>query len=534
MTSQSEHLRTDHLVQDIKARAVSGGIDTAAGQVAKLIVTVGGAVVLARLLGPNEYGLIGMVLAVTNLLGMFKELGLSTATVQREDVTQQQVSNLFWINFGLGAAVAVMGVATSPLLAWFYRDSRLIPIMAVLSLGFLLSGSSVQHQALLTRQMRFRALAVVDVSSVLTGFVVAFACAKAGWSYWALVAQQLTTAMLTVILIWSLSRWRPEPPRRKSGVMPFLRFGAHLTLAEFVGRMSVATDSILIGRFYGAEALGLYSRGNALLARPLEQVVAPTNAVVVPVLSRLQFDPERYRRSFLRAFESLALLTFPFSALCLALSEPLVLVLLGQRWQAATPFFAGFALLAISQPLSITPSWLLMSQGRGRDLLKIYTITGAVTIASYVIGLTWGPLGVVLAVAAASMFVRLPVIYYMAGRSGPVSTKDLWKSFVWHMPCWAGVFAGATLAQGLAENLAPIVQLLICVPFGIISGITAAFLFKHTRLSLLYAIGTAKGVLDRAQAKATITSASAGYRFSWIRLASPPVGSGHDNTEELH
>src|SRR5262249_37412123 len=163
-----------------------------------------------------------------------------------------------------------------------------------------------------------------------------------------------------------------------------------------------------------AEPLGLYTRANVLLARPIQQVITPVNNVLIPVLSRLQADPERYRRSYMRAYGALALVVFSFAGMCLALARPLVLVILGPKWTGVIPLFAVFTLVAVSAPLSSICSWIYESQGRGPDQLRNHTLAGAVTIVSYLLGLRWGPLGVVTSLAITSLLIRLPIVYYIA------------------------------------------------------------------------------------------------------------------------
>ena len=495
--SETDHLRTDHLLHNIGHRAVSGGFVTVSAQAAKFVLNFAAAAVLARLLSPREFGLVGMVLGVTGLVGIFNVLGLSTATVQRETITQQQVSNLFWVNVTGSGILAVICIGMAPLIAWFYRDPRVTGIMLALSLTFLLTGSTVQHQALLTRQMRFRALAIIDVTSMLVGFTTACCLAWFGFAYWALVAQQLVNAATSLVLTWCTSGWRPSMPKRNSGVRPMVNFGAHLTIADLIGRSSVNSDNILIGRFFGAEPLGLYTRANVLLARPLEQVLSPINAVLIPLLSRLQSDPGRYRRTFMRAYDTLALIIFPFAAICLALARPLVLVILGPKWTDVIPLFSAFTLVAVSSPLSAVGSWMFESQGRGRDQLHNHALAGAVTVGAFLVGLRWGPFGMVVSLAITSLLIRLPIVYYLAGRRGPVTTVDLWGGFLSHLPCWGAAYLTTTLARMTVAHAAPIVQLLVCGPIGLGAGVALILLFRRPRQSAFYAWNTAKSSLVR-------------------------------------
>lgn len=489
IASQRDPFCTDHLLKNIGNRAVSGGFITFGAQGAKFFLNFVAAAVLARLLSPRDFGLVGMVLGVTAIVGVFKELGLSTATVQRDTITQQQVSNLFWINVGFSGVLSCISAALAPLMASFYHDLRVTNIMLALSVTFLLTGSTVQHQALLTRQMRFQSLALIDVTSIAFGFTSACFLAWLGIGYWALVAQQISTVVCSLAMTWLISGWRPHMPTRNSGVRPLVKFGAHLSFADFIAQFAVNTDSILLGRFYGAVPLGLYTRAQVLLARPIQQVVAPINSVLIPVLSRLQTDPDRYRRSYMQAYGGLALAVFSFSAMCFALTKPLVLVILGPKWTGVIPLFAGFTLVAISQPLGAICSWIYESQGRGADQLQNHTAAGLVTVAAYVIGLRWGPMGIIVSLAIVSLLIRLPIVYYIAGRSGPIRTRDLWMGFLTHLPCWFVVFLTTTLAYRMVTNARPIVQLLVAAPIGAGVGAALILLFPRPRHSAFF-VGT--------------------------------------------
>jgi len=380
-------------------------------------------------------------------------------------------------------------------------DPRILDIMVALSLTFVVTGSTVQHQALLTRQMRFQALAIIDLTSLAIGFVTACVMAWMGFGYWALVAQQLATAAVGLAMTWIVSGWRPRLPSRNSGVRPMVMFGAHLSLADFVGQFSTNSDAILLGRFYGAAPLGLYTRAQVLLSRPIQQIVAPINAVLIPVLSRLQSDPERYRRSYMRAYGGLALVLFSFSAMCLALAKPMVLVILGPKWSGVIPLFEAFSIVAVSTPLMSICTWIYESQGRGRDQLQNHTIVGGVTIIAFLLGLRWGPIGVVTSLAIISFVVRLPIVYYIAGKSGPVKTRDLWMGFFTHLPCWVCVFGATALTYRVMANAHPVVQLLVCGPVGILAGGALMLLFPHPRESAFFVAGKVNNAFKARFAK---------------------------------
>jgi O-antigen/teichoic acid export membrane protein len=181
--------------------------------------------------------------------------------------------------------------------------------------------------------------------------------------------------------------------------------------------------------------------------------------------------------------------------MCLVLARPLVLFVLGPKWTGVIPLFSAFTLVAVSLPMSFVPSWLFVSQGRGRDQLHAYTIAGSVTVGSYLAGLPWGPLGVVLSLAIVSLVIRLPILFYCAGRSGPVSTWDLWNGFLSNLPCWGAVYLTTLLARMMVPDAAPFVQLAVCGPLGLGAGLAVILMFRRPRQSASYAWNTVRNSL---------------------------------------
>ena len=287
-------------MDDLKGRTISGGFITIASQGAQFLLNLASIMVMARLLTPRDFGLYAMVTTVTGFLWMFQDAGLSTATVQREKITHAQVSNLYRVNFGVGGVTSLLVAALAPVVAWFYREPRLVGVTLVLSGTFLLASSAVQHIAPLNRQMRFGVIAMINIVSPLAGYLTGVGMALLGYGYWALVGASVTQVALKLVLAWLISGWRPKLPSRKTQTWNMLTFGANITAGSLIYSLARGADTLLIGRFFGAAAVGLYSRAAILLIRPLEQFTIPINAVLIPALSRIQTEPERYRRTFLR------------------------------------------------------------------------------------------------------------------------------------------------------------------------------------------------------------------------------------------
>ncbi len=464
--------RSEHLLADLRKRAVSGALITAVAQVCKLGLNLISAAVLARLLMPVDFGFVAMVTTITGFLVVFKDAGLSTATIQKAEITHAQVSNLFWVNVLVSAGLSLIVAVLAPVVAWFYREPRLVAVTLALSGTFALSGAVVQHQALFKREMRFKVVACIDVASGIVGLLIGVTMACLGCRYWSLVGMQLASGSAELVLTLCLSNWRPQWPTRGKGTLSLIHFGASLTLSSIFRSIASGTDSLLIGRRYGPAAVGMYTRAAVLLLRPIAQVTGPFESVFTPTLSRLQVYPQRYRRTFLQAYSAVALLSFSAAGLFMALSRPLVLVLLGPKWDQVVPLFAWFTVAGVFWPLHCVVTCLLNTQGRSRDIMTTGMLFSAITVGAFIAGLPFGPVGVAASFSCFSLLLRLPLQYYIVGRCGPVSTGDLWAVVLRFLPNWAAVFGAAYVTlRLLPPNWPSVLQLCVCVPVGVVAAI---------------------------------------------------------------
>ena len=262
------YLRTEHLEKDLGRLSVRGGAATVSAQfIRSFVIALASTAILARLLTPEDFGLLAMVAGFTNFLARFKDLGLAMATVQRKEINQGQVSTLFWVNAGLGILVTLLTAAVAPLVAWFYGEPRLVTIMLALAVAFVFGGLMVQHQALLQRQMKFTALAVVQIASTAIGAIAGVVTALFGAGYWALVIMQLVAAVVMALGMWLVCGWRPGRPMRGVGVRSMLAFGGNLTGANLLAYLIRNLDNILIGWCWGAGHWHVRHRGSLLCHR---------------------------------------------------------------------------------------------------------------------------------------------------------------------------------------------------------------------------------------------------------------------------
>ena len=450
--SRKEYFDTEHLTAGIGSRTARGGVITIVSHGLKFAFSIVATAVLARLLTPQDYGLIGMVVVFTGFVAMFKDLGLSFATVQRPEISDEQISTLFWVNVTLSAAITALMIALAPLIGWFYGEPRLTLITMVTATGFVFGGLAVQHEALLKRQMRFYALSVIAFTSMMIGYIVGITLAWRGASYWSLVFSQLALLASNTLGVWIMCRWRPGRPQRNAGVRSMLSFGGNITGYAIVNYISKNCDNLVVGRAFGPQLLGLYSKAVQLLSLPTDQMNEPLATVSIPALSRLADSPERYRQAYLRIMEKVIMVTMPAVMLMLVTSDWLVLIILGPQWVQSGKIFVFMGIAGLFQPVAATAGWLLVSQGRVRDMLRWSLINAPISILSIVAGVPWGVLGVAASFSLARILIALPLLFWFVGRKGPVRTGDFYRL----LAPFTGASVGSLLACLAFRRFVPI------------------------------------------------------------------------------
>ncbi len=445
-----DYFSNDAIKSDLKASIVRGGVWTAAAQMVSIVVVLGSQPALGRLLDVEDFGLVAMVVVLTNFGMLFVNAGLPMATVQRDEITPQQVTNLFWIATGLGTLIGLIVAALAPAISWFYSEPRLTPITLSLAASFVLNGMTIQHRALLRRTLQFRQAAYIQIAAIVLAQVAAIAWAYWRYGrpddYWALVLIPLVTSAVTLIGSWIACDWRPSMPRRGAGTMPMLSFGASLTGFDFINYFARNADKALIGWRWGAEPLGLYNQAYRLFLTPLTQAVSPVASIAVPALSRLTESPERYRSAYKRIVQPLLLVLVPGVVLGLVYAEE-VIALLGDKWTPAAPIFRWLLLVGLVQPFTNAVSWIMFSHGRGREILTLGTVGAIVKVLSFLVGLPWGPVGVAMSYAVSGLIVHTPMAVWYVTRVGPVSWRDLVGLFLNVIPTCAVVLVAAASAK---------------------------------------------------------------------------------------
>lgn len=412
-------------------------------QALRALLQFGSMVILARLLDPVDFGLIAMVTAVIGLADLVRDFGLSSAAIQAKDLSRDERTNLFWANLGFGTASTAVIIVCAPLIQAMYDQPGLVPVIISLSWVFLISGANTQFRADLTRSMRYSKIALADVVSQVCGIVIAVVLALLDFGVWAIVAQQLTVAVVALIMNAVSTRWLPGLPRRGVSLRRFFSFGSHLFATQTLTYFTKNIDNVVLGIFSGAYALGLYSRAYQLLMTPLNQINAPMTGVALPVLSRLQDDDERFSHYLTQAQFVATYVTASVLAVAAGLSEPLILVLFGEQWAEVGPIFAILAIGGIFRAIQQVAYWTYLAKGRTAAQLRMIVVTRPIMILIIIAGVPWGPIGVAVGHSVAYLL--------------------FWVASMWHVGRVTGIDSGRLMRNAIRPVL------LVCAPAGIVA-----------------------------------------------------------------
>lgn len=411
-------------MKDLKRRATRGGLARIVTQITTLLLRTGTLMLMARLLSPADFGLVGMVTAVIGVFSVFRDFGLSAAAIQHETISSEQSSTLFWINLLTGSVLALVAMSIGPLVARFYHQPPLVEITVVLATAFIFNAAGVQHSALLERQMKLVTLAVIDIVSLAISTSVGILMALRGFHHWALVCTSTITPLIYTVGVWIASGWVPGRPRWGKDIWSMMRFGGTLTLNGLVMYFAMNADKILLGRFWGVNAIGIYGRAYQLVNIPIDNLNSAAGGVIFAALCRVQKEAARCRNYFLKGYSLILSLTVPITLMCCLFGDDIIHVFLGAKWESAILIFRCLAPTTLGFAVLVPTGWLLSACGLVDRGLKLAVVAAPLLVLGDVIGLHWGPVGVAIAYSTTMILMVIPLIAW-ACQGTPVRLPDL-------------------------------------------------------------------------------------------------------------
>lgn len=422
-------------------RARRGVAWVASAEIARQVTRLVVGIFLARLLLPADFGLAAMAMFVVDFLNVFAGWGLTQAVIQREEVTADDWSSVYWVGIGFGALVVGMAWVLGPVAAVFFRDHRVIPIVRVAGWGALLGSLGVTQAAWLSKRMQFRTIAEAEWAGALAGGTVAVTMAWSGWGVWSLVVSALVGVGITAVLLHLRCPWRPELKFRASTLRWVARFGLGLQGFGVINYLHRRLDDAIIGRYIGPVGLGYYGRAYQLMLYPVSNIAGVVGRAIFPALSEIGGDLVRLRRAYLRTVSAIATVTFPAMLGLLVTAPEVIVVLFGPQWMPTVPVLQVLCLVGLMQSVVTTVGWIYMARAR-TDLLFAWGVGATVVIGSaFLLGLPWGIMGIAVAYAAANVLLFFPALS-IPFRLIQLPITDLVRSV-------RGMLAGALLMAGV-------------------------------------------------------------------------------------
>ncbi|RZI60119.1 MAG: lipopolysaccharide biosynthesis protein [Pseudomonas sp.] len=459
-------------VADIRRKSVRGGMHTVISQAVLTVVQMASTVVLARLLSPNDFGILAMVLAVTGFAKIFRDMGLSSAAIQRKRLTAQLQDNLFWLNVVAGFLLTTLIATSAPLVAGFFGEPELMLVTVALSFNFLIGGFGIQHTTRLVRDMQFGKRAVAQITGAIATLITTIVLAIKGYSYWALVWGELAGTLATTLLVFHLSPFWPGLPRRERGTMSMMRFGTNVMGSNLINYFSRNLDNILIGKFCGPLALGLYTKAYSLILLPVKSINRPISSVAYPSLCRIDRQSEDFRDYYISTARTVALLTMPLMGFLFVYSETIIRLMLGEQWLEAARIFSVLALVGFIQPTTTLRGIVILSAGSARKNLYADAITTTVVLVAFLVGVRWGPMGVATAYVVAVWGLIQPM-HLFSIKDTSIRPLDFFRAC--RTP--AGVVIGLAVAFSAGNRLISIHGFIGLAITGVVFGLIALGFF---------------------------------------------------------
>lgn len=425
------------------------------GQIIKITLQLTGTAVLARILAPSDFGLLALATPITIFFTSFANIGLNDAAVQSQSITRKELSTIFWINVSTGVFFAVVIASISGVIAEYFSEERLTNVLIVMGFSFVLAGCLAQYQVMLQRGLRFRSLVVIDLIANVLAVCISIAVALYGGSYWALVIAPIIVQVVSLSILIPISEWQPGIPRWERGAAELLRYGRDIAAFNVLNYFCRNFDNILIGKVWGTESLGYYARAYSLMLAPPSLLITPLGQMAIPVLSQMRDDWKKYLETYKTIMNCMLFLTVPMATTMIIAHDWVIAIFLGPKWTATNPILVALGAAGVVQPLNNSLGWLLMSQGRSRDILKL-GITGSIlTVASIIAGIPWGATGVAVSYSLIQVVGLTPLLWWITGWRGPIGIPFLFKLV---LPFWISCIVAVVLCELLRYYLAEFIS----------------------------------------------------------------------------
>ena len=461
--------------------ALKGGAWATGSQIFRLLCQMASISVLARLLVPEDFGVVGFLISFTVVLALLRDMGLSPAIIRSATIKNEELNTLFLVSLGIGVALFILVSLFGWSLSAFVEEPKIAAISPYYGLIFFIDALSVIPLALMRRNMKFREIAIRDSVSNLLGILFGISSAFAGAGYWALVIMAATSSLSASIMTWASAGWLPKKTFTSfAEIRHLLVYGGAFTVGQLANVISENLDKILIGRLFGMKELGYYTRAHVLIQTPTTALLGPVQTVLFPIMSKARHESVNYHQAILFWGKSIPIMFALGAALAAASSETIILLVLGSEWSVSADVFKWLSLLLFARPLGSMVYLLMMAEGNMKIFSAWVWSNMVVTVAAIILGANWGIVGVAAALGLSGVIICVPLALWFLSKSIaslPYSTfiRAYFFSALFGIAWYYVLLAALEVLENW--NFTPVIK------FGVISLISLGFL---TMIFLIY------------------------------------------------
>ena len=392
---------------NLRKTTASGILTIGAARIVQQPISLVITAILARLLSPKDFGLIGIVAIFTSFISVFAYLGLGSAIIQKKDIKETQLSTLFWIGLIFGVFSALLLVLSSYPISLFYKEPQLIKLISALSINFCISPFYQINRKLLEKNLRFRAIAIREITSSVLSGLVGIAAAFLKFGVWSLVLQSISFNLISLILFQIVQKWSPKFVFDFKDCKEMIRFGLHIVGAYFAGYLERNIDFFFIGKLFGSTTLGFYSLAYRIMYFPVRQVSNIFLDVLYPTFSKIQDNIKSIQKGYLDSIKYISAVTFPLMTLVLLVSDKVILLAFGIRWimtsQVLKILAPAGAIYSVWQV-----SWaVLPAIGKAKLRMKLGFLQSILLTLGIILGNHWGFSGVIYGISSSAILIWL-------------------------------------------------------------------------------------------------------------------------------
>ena len=469
-------------MSEFKNKVIKALSWTAGGRIVSQIISMGFGIALARMLTPDDFGLIAMMTVFTGFAGLLTDVGLGSALVQRKDITELHYNTVFWTNLGLGTGLTVLILSLSPFIAEFYGREELTIIGYILSIQFVLGALALVPRQRLVKDLTFKVIAVADLSGMIVAGVAAIAMVKLGYGFWALAWQNVIQRAVATIYIWGVARWAPAFEFSRQALGELFGFSSYVFATQMIRYATQRADKLLAGRFLGGSAVGLLDKAQSMMLFPLQNVSHVMGSVMFPALSMIQNDQAHVRGVYMRCTQAIALLTFPMMAGMFAVANSFVFGVLGDQWGELISVLRILCFAGLATSIVTVTGAVYLSQGKAKLQFKVNLLTRPIALLGIIIGVPWGIEGIAVGATTAT-FVNSAITLSVAGKLIGSNLAELLAPLgrTLAVALLMGMIVVAT--EPMLSDFHPLTRFFVQVPEGGIVYFILAIVFRIKALS---------------------------------------------------